>query len=120
MLVNLHRLPLAVTVTLLALPFAAGAALAAPLAAANGMTLYTYDKDQGGTSACYDACAGNWPPYMVKMAKHSGKDWSEVKRKDGTMQWAYKGKPLYFFAMDKKTGDAMGDGKNGVWHMASE
>ncbi|MGN6305865.1 MAG: hypothetical protein ACTHNH_13670, partial [Mesorhizobium sp.] len=29
---------------------------------ANGMTLYTYDKDEAGKSNCYDKCATNWPP----------------------------------------------------------
>ena len=29
---------------------------------AKGMTLYTFDKDMGGKSACNGPCAGNWPP----------------------------------------------------------
>ena len=27
-----------------------------------GMTLYTFDKDAGGKSACNGPCAGNGPP----------------------------------------------------------
>jgi predicted lipoprotein with Yx(FWY)xxD motif len=27
-----------------------------------GMTLYTFDKDSGGKSACNGPCATNWPP----------------------------------------------------------
>src|SRR5690606_20162860 len=27
-----------------------------------GMTLYVFDNDSGGESACYDACASTWPP----------------------------------------------------------
>lgn len=106
--------------TALATAALAGAAAAAPLAAANGMTVYTYDKDAGGTSACYDACATNWPPYLVKDGAHMEKDWTKVKRKDGAEQWAYDGKPLYFFALDKAKGDAKGDGKGGVWHVINE
>ena len=30
-----------------------------------GMTLYTFDKDAGGKSACNGACATNWPPLMA-------------------------------------------------------
>jgi len=30
-----------------------------------GMTLYTFDKDAGGKSACNGPCAGNWPPLMA-------------------------------------------------------
>ena len=34
------------------------------IAAENGMTLYTYKKDEKGESYCYDKCATNWPPYL--------------------------------------------------------
>jgi predicted lipoprotein with Yx(FWY)xxD motif len=36
----------------------------------------------------------------------------------GKSQWAYKGKPLYFWVKDQKPGDKTGDGVNGVWHAA--
>ncbi|MEU8951790.1 hypothetical protein [Streptomyces sp. NPDC048489] len=29
--------------------------------------------------------------------------WTRITRADGTMQWAYDGKPLYTFVKDKKT-----------------
>lgn len=119
MMFHVVRLPLALSALALTVLLAAPAQ-AAPLTAANGMTLYTFDKDAGGTSACYDACAMNWPPYLVKDGAHMDKDWTQVKRKDGAAQWAYDGKPLYFFAMDKKKGDAMGDGRNGLWHIINE
>ena len=32
---------------------------------AKGMTLYTFDKDAGGKSACNGPCATNWPPLMA-------------------------------------------------------
>ena len=33
---------------------------------ANGMTLYTYDKDEMGVASnCYDKCAENWPPLFA-------------------------------------------------------
>jgi predicted lipoprotein with Yx(FWY)xxD motif len=44
-------------------------------------------------------------------------DFTIIKREDGSMQWAYDGKPLYLYKDDKKAGDMMGDGKNGVWHV---
>ena len=43
-----------------------------------------------------------------------------VDRSDGTKQWAYDGKPLYFFVKDTKPGEAMGDGMKGVWHTVKE
>jgi hypothetical protein len=33
------------------------------------------------------------------------------------MQWAFDGRPLYYFAGDAKAGDANGDGSGGVWHV---
>jgi predicted lipoprotein with Yx(FWY)xxD motif len=85
---------------------------------AKGMTLYTFDKDAAGKSNCDGDCAAKWPPFMAaKKAKASG-DWSIVKRSDGSMMWAYEGKPLYTYVDDKKAGDVTGDGKGGVWHAA--
>ena len=86
---------------------------------AAGMTLYTFDKDAAGKSACNGPCAANWPPLMaVGDAKAKG-DWSIITRDDGTKQWAWKGKPLYAWSKDQKPGDKTGDGfLNGVWHAA--
>lgn len=83
-----------------------------------GMSLYTFDKDQMGMSACMDACAQNWPPLLAdKGAKPMG-EYSLVKRGDGSMQWAYRGKPLYLWSKDMKPGDTSGDGFKDIWHLA--
>jgi predicted lipoprotein with Yx(FWY)xxD motif len=83
------------------------------------MTLYTFDKDSAGKSACDGQCAENWPPLMAgAMDKADGK-WTVVTRTDGSKQWAYGDKPLYTFKSDKKAGDTTGDGKGGVWHIAN-
>ena len=100
--------------------FSAVGAQAAMLAAPNGMTLYTFDKDTGGVSACYDDCAKEWPPYLGKEGDALMDGWTLAKRTDNTMQWAHKGKPVYFFEDDKKKGDAAGDGHDGVWHVINE
>ncbi|MVW87559.1 COG4315 family predicted lipoprotein [Pseudomonas sp. PB101] len=82
-----------------------------------GMTLYTFDKDTGGKSVCTGECADHWPPFKAEAgAKAEGK-WSVVKRDDGTMQWAYDGKPLYYYDDDKKPGDKTGDKKGEKWHI---
>jgi len=82
-----------------------------------GMTLYTFDKDSGGKSACTGQCAENWPPLKAdKDDKPEGK-WTIIKRDDGTMQWAFDGKPLYYFVQDKKPGDMTGDKKMDKWHV---
>jgi predicted lipoprotein with Yx(FWY)xxD motif len=87
---------------------------------AKGMTLYTLDRDTApNKSTCNGQCATNWPPLAVAVdAKDTG-DWTVVTRDDGNKQWAYKGKPLYFWKDDKKPGDVEGDGRNGVWHVAA-
>ena len=84
----------------------------------NGMTLYTFDKDAGGKSMCNDECAKNWPPLAAKAGEKAEGKWTQVKRADGSMQWAYDGKPLYTFVKDKKGGDMTGDGMKDVWHVA--
>ncbi len=85
---------------------------------AKGMTLYVFDKDTAGKSACNGPCATNWPPLMAPAsAKPMGK-YTVVTRDDGFRQWAYDGKPLYTWAKDTKPGDTTGDGVNNVWHVA--
>ncbi|QHG67867.1 COG4315 family predicted lipoprotein [Pseudomonas putida] len=84
----------------------------------NGMTLYTFDKDSGGKSMCNGDCATNWPPLMVMGGEKAEGKWTQIKRDDGKMQWAYDGKPLYTFVKDKKAGDMTGDGMKDVWHVA--
>ena len=83
----------------------------------DGKTLYTFDKDAAGKSNCNGGCAAAWPPFIVANSALAGGDFSVTKRDDGASQWAYKGKPLYFFAGDAKAGDANGDNEGGVWHV---
>ena len=85
---------------------------------ANGMTLYTYDKDEAGKSNCYDQCAANWPPLKASDDAAAEGEWTVIDRTDGTKMWAYEGHPLYTFVKDKKAGDTTGDGVGGVWHIA--
>ena len=86
---------------------------------AKGMTLYTFDKDSAGKSACNGACATNWPPLMAAAEAKGSGEWRVITRDDGMKQWAYKGKPLYTWAKDSKPGDATGDGvANNTWHVA--
>ncbi len=85
---------------------------------AHKMTLYTFDKDKRGVSNCYDDCAVKWPPLMGDAAMDLPKGYGLIARKDGGMQVAYKGQPLYLWFKDEKPGDMTGDGVKGVWHTA--
>ena len=88
---------------------------------ASDMTLYTFDKDAAGKSACNGPCAANWPPLMAASGASGSGDWTIVTRDDGSKQWAYKGKPLYTWVKDQKAGDKTGDGfANNAWHTAKE
>jgi len=90
------------------------------LVGSNGMTLYTFDRDAAGSgkSVCNGQCATNWPPLMAGASDSANGDWSVLARDDGAKQWAYKGKPLYYWTKDQKAGDRTGDGVNNVWHVA--
>ncbi len=84
-----------------------------------GLTLYVFDKDSGGKSACNGPCATNWPPLLASAKAKAGDSYTLIKRADGKMQWAYKGRPLYTWKNDKKPGDITGDGfLNNSWHIA--
>jgi predicted lipoprotein with Yx(FWY)xxD motif len=86
----------------------------------NKMTLYTFDRDAAGSgkSVCNGPCATNWPPLMAAADASASGDWSIVVRDDGGRQWAYKGKPVYYWVKDQKPGDRTGDGFNNVWRLA--
>ncbi len=90
------------------------------LVGANDMTLYTFDRDAAGSgkSVCNGPCATNWPPLMASANTSASGDWTIVTRDDGSKQWAYKGKPLYYWGKDQKPGDRTGDGFNSIWHLA--
>lgn len=90
------------------------------LVSTNNMTLYTFDGDQAnsGRSTCNGDCADNWPPLIVDVNATSYGSYSIIKRDDGKKQFAYKGKPLYYYALDKKPGERKGDNAlNGAWHI---
>ena len=90
------------------------------LVGSNGMTLYTFDRDTAGSgkSVCNGPCASNWPALMAGADAVASGDYSIIPRDDGSRQWAFKGKPLYFWSKDGKPGDMSGDGFNSVWHVA--
>lgn len=108
----------AVTTACGSTPYTASAP--SPLTAPDGRSLYTFDKDQPGHSQCEQACAAAWPPFAAAAGATAHGRFSLVTRADGSQQWAYDSRPLYFFAGDGKPGDTNGDGKGGVWHLARE
>ena len=108
---------------------AAGAASSPPAAAAavdakkvglgtilvdgKGMTLYLFEKDKGGKSACDGACASAWPPVLTSGKAMPGQGvkaslLGTTMRPDGTTQVTYNHWPLYYYVADKAPGDTTG------------
>jgi predicted lipoprotein with Yx(FWY)xxD motif len=80
-----------------------------------GRTLYLFKADQGTKSACTGACAGAWPPLLVKGKPTLGKGINAslvgtATRPEGATQLTYNGRPLYLFAQDQKAGETNGQG----------
>jgi predicted lipoprotein with Yx(FWY)xxD motif len=97
-------------------------ALGSIVIAADGMTVYGFTPDTGGTPTCYDDCATNWPPLLVDdpaaASVGAGLDaslLSTVDRTDGTKQVKYGDWPLYYFANDSAAGDTNGQGVGEKW-----
>lgn len=85
---------------------------------ADGFTLYVFDVDTDGESACYDACAGLWPAVPADTAISSDLDqaiFGSSARTDGSQQLTVNGRPLYRYTPDTAPGDVMGQGFNDVW-----
>lgn len=81
----------------------------------DGMTLYTFGRDEPGKTNCYDQCAVNWPPYLASGMAQAAGDFSLVERNDGSQQWAYKDEPLYLWVADEQPGDVTGHNVGDVW-----
>ncbi len=82
------------------------------------MSLYTYDKDQPGISNCTDGCTSVWTPALLAADTVMGENYSLIERGDGSFQAAFRGRPLYLYAGDRKPGDINGDGIDGMWRLA--
>jgi predicted lipoprotein with Yx(FWY)xxD motif len=88
---------------------------------ANGLSLYGFLNDTGGTSACYEACAQAWPPLIVDGPDlPAGLDaavFSVTERTDGTHQLVAGDWPLYTYFEDVAPGDVFGQGSGGAWYV---
>ncbi len=87
-----------------------------------GMTLYVYVGDRlGAAPSCYDECLEHWTPFLSDGANLEESEDPLVgnlrltTRRDGSVQYTYLGKPLYYFETDEKPGDMTGRGLNGLW-----
>jgi predicted lipoprotein with Yx(FWY)xxD motif len=82
---------------------------------ARGRTLYLFEKDRRGKSACQTACVKYWPPLVSRATPRAGKGVRRsmlglTRRQDGRRQVTYAGHPLYSFVGDKTAGQTSGEG----------
>lgn len=93
---------------------------------ADGMTLYVFTRDEPGTSTCTGGCAAAWPPLTTPADTTpegpAGLDGrlDTATREDGTTQLTLDDRPLYHYAEDDGPGDAVGQGRGGVWFVVRE
>lgn len=80
-----------------------------------GRTLYLFERDGRGRSACTGACAAYWPPLLIRARPTAGQHAKQsllgvIHRSDGTRQVTYAGHPLYRFVQDTRRGETTGQG----------
>ncbi len=104
--------------------------LGAILTGPDGMTLYTFAKDEPGTLGCTGGCAVNWPPLLVQdelvvpegLPGQLGTITREPDEESETQvqveQLTYNGQPLYYWSRDEAPGDATGHGIGDLWFVA--
>ncbi|HZQ15958.1 MAG TPA: hypothetical protein VFA82_04205 [Gaiellaceae bacterium] len=93
----------------------AGTSLGRIVVDGRGRSLYLFEKDAKGRSACSGLCASYWPPLLtsgtpaaVRGAKASLL--GSIRRADGSRQVTYAGHPVYYFAGDSGRGQTNGEG----------
>ncbi len=77
-----------------------------------GLAIYAYTgKGEYTPKNCSaTVCADRWEPVAApRLAQPTG-EFTLIDRKDGVLQWAYQGKPLYTYDGDLVKGDAFGVG----------
>ncbi len=89
-----------------------------------GRTLYNFTTDSRDQSSCSGGCVGVWPVFYASSinvpSDLKASDFTSFTRSDGSMQTAYKGMPLYYYAADTSPGQTSGQGLNqfgGYWYV---
>jgi predicted lipoprotein with Yx(FWY)xxD motif len=80
-----------------------------------GRSVYLFERDRRGRSACFGACAAVWPPLLAggRVTRGAGVSASRlgtVARRGGARQVTYAGHPLYLYAGDSRPGQIRGEG----------
>lgn len=94
------------------------------LANGAGLTLYHNTKETGTKIVCTGGCASFWPPVLVtgSLPQDTGTikgTFGTIMRPDGSTQLTINGMPLYTYSGDSASGQATGQGIEGVWFAVS-
>jgi predicted lipoprotein with Yx(FWY)xxD motif len=92
-----------------------------------GRTLYLFEKDTRGRSACGSPCATYWPPLLTGAQTTAGRGVKAAllgvtRRSDGSTQVTYAGHPLYSFVQDSRPGQVTGENSHAFgadWYVVS-
>lgn len=76
----------------------------------SGRTLYLFDIERDHMPACNSACAIAWPPLLAPAGVATSLELDQALiatavRNDGSLQLAYNGHPLYYYAGDHSAGE---------------
>jgi predicted lipoprotein with Yx(FWY)xxD motif len=90
------------------------------LVTTRGLTLYSLSVERHGRFVCKTAaCTALWKPLHIAKGMSPGgiKGLGTIRRPDHSIQVTYRGAPLYRFYLDRKRGDAFGNGFHdvGTW-----
>lgn len=91
----------------------------------DGMTLYTFERDEAGVGSCVRGCARNWPPLVVEggvlAADPLSAELATIERSEPERrrQVTYRGRPLYYWSRDEAPGDVKGHGIGDAWFVAT-
>jgi predicted lipoprotein with Yx(FWY)xxD motif len=93
----------------------------------DGRAVYLFKADTAGESACYDQCAGAWPPLLTEGEPQAGDGvraslLGTTQRRDGSSQVTYNDWPLYYFTQDTGPNSVKGQDKSGFgaeWYLVS-
>jgi predicted lipoprotein with Yx(FWY)xxD motif len=94
------------------------------LANGAGLTLYHNTKETGTKIVCTGGCASFWPPVLAtgSLPQDTGMikgTFGTIMRPEGTTQLTINGMPLYTYSGDSASGQATGQGIQGVWFAVS-
>lgn len=78
-------------------------------------SVYDSDQDERNHSNCDAACTETWKPVLAPASARAHGAWTVVERQPGIWQWAFRGRPIYTYALDKNPRSQAGSDVP-AWH----